>query len=234
MIINGLEEDVKRQREAMEERRQQAKLNKVRRCSVMALLLLFSCSLSRLYSPFLLFLSLPPPPSPPPPPSLLFCSLCFLLLLLPFSLHSQRKRKTSPDEASTSSSSSSDPEKDSPPPEKKPKLPAKETLPSIGASTKTDLPNGAASNRPSGGKGGSNSKVGSKFISKPSSSRASNLGSGSLASTVAKKAGEVAKTYKTVAEDPSARQVYKSLFNSGAEKRSKEHTAHWVTYFPYH
>ena len=233
MIINGLEEDIKRQREAMEERRQQAKLNKVGRCSVMVLLLLlFSCSLSHLYSLFLLFLSLPPPPSLLF--SSLFSSLCFLLLLFPFSLHSQRKRKTSPDEASTSASSSSDPEKDSPPPEKKPKLPAKETLPSIGASTKTDLPNGAASNRPSGGKGGSNSKVGSKFISKPSSSRASNLGSGSLVSTVAKKAGEVAKTYKTVAEDPSARQVYKSLFNSGAEKRSKEHTAHWVTYFPYH
>lgn len=216
MILNGLEEDVKRQKEAMEERRQQAKLNKVGRCSVMALLLLFSFSLSRLHSPFLL------------------SSHFSLLLLLPFSLHPQRKRKTSPDEATTSSSSSSDPEKDSPPPEKKPKLPAKETLPSVGASTKTDLPNGTASNRPSGGKGSSNSKVGSKLLSKTSSSRTSNLGSGSLVSTVAKKAGEVAKTYKTVAEDPSARQVYKSLFNSGAEKRSKEHTAHWVTYFPYH
>ena len=60
MILNGLEEDVKRQREAMEERRQQAKLNKVGRCSVMALLLLFSFTLSRLYSPFLLFLLLLP------------------------------------------------------------------------------------------------------------------------------------------------------------------------------
>lgn len=174
---------------------------------------------------------------PPPPSSLLFFSF---LLPLPFSSFSflsppQRKRKTSPDEASSSSSSSSDPEKDSSPLEKKPKLSAKEIPSSVGASTKTLLPNGTAPSRLPGGKGASSSKVGSKLISKPSTSHtASKLGSGSVVSTVAKKAGEVANTYKTVAEDPSARQVYKSLFNSGTEKRSKEHTSHWVTYFPYH
>ena len=155
----------------------------------------------------------------------------------------QRKRKASPDDSATASSSSSDPEKDSPPPEKKPKLPVTETPSGSTTSKPGGPPHGTLPNGlPAGarGKSTSNSKVGSKrgskLISKLSSSSnsASKLGSGALVSTVAKKASEAASTYKTVAEDPQARQAYKSLFNSGAEKRSKEHTAHWVTYFPYH
>lgn len=155
----------------------------------------------------------------------------------------QRKRKASPDDSATSSSSSSDPEKDSPPPEKRLKLPVTDTSSSGMKSKSGGPPHGTVLNGlPAGtsGKGTSSSKVGSKVGSKlisklpPTSRSSSKLGSGSLVSTVAKKASEEASMYKTVAEDPSARQAYKSLFNSGAEKRSKDQSAHWVTYFPYH
>ena len=42
--------------------------------------------------------------------------------------------------------------------------------------------------------------------------------------------------YKTVAEDPSASKVYKSLFTSSEthKNRSKDKTSNWVTYNPYH
>lgn len=66
---------------------------------------------------------------------------------------------------------------------------------------------------------------------KPSSS-SSLLNTASAVSHVALKATEELK-YKTVAEDPSAREAYKSLFVSGAKEEPKN-KAHWVTYFPYH
>ncbi len=63
---------------------------------------------------------------------------------------------------------------------------------------------------------------------------ASKLNVRSAASAVAKKAAGAVNSYKSVAEDPSARSAYKSLFNSGAKERPKEQSAHWVTFFPYH
>lgn len=62
----------------------------------------------------------------------------------------------------------------------------------------------------------------------------SKLNARSTASAVAKKAADAVSSYKTVADDPSARHAYKSLFNSGAKERPKDQSAHWVTFFPYH
>ena len=67
-----------------------------------------------------------------------------------------------------------------------------------------------------------------------SSSMASKLGGGTMATSVVKKATKEVNAFKTVAEDPAARSTYKSLFNSGNEARPKEITSNWVTFFPYH
>ena len=66
--------------------------------------------------------------------------------------------------------------------------------------------------------------------SKQSSS--SMLNTASMVTEVAHKATEELR-YKTVAEDPNAREAYKSLFLSAAKGEPKN-KAHWVTYFPYH
>ena len=44
----------------------------------------------------------------------------------------------------------------------------------------------------------------------------------------------ITSSYRTVADDPNARDAYKALFNSGSKERPKEQSAHWVTFFPYH
>lgn len=67
---------------------------------------------------------------------------------------------------------------------------------------------------------------------KQSASSSSVLNTASVVSHVALKATEELK-YKTVADDPGARDAYKSLFLSGAKDEPKN-KAHWVTYFPYH
>ena len=63
-------------------------------------------------------------------------------------------------------------------------------------------------------------------------SSSSTLNTASVVSHVAHKATEELR-YKTVADDPNAREAYKSLFLSGAKDEPKN-KAHWVTYFPYH
>ena len=41
-------------------------------------------------------------------------------------------------------------------------------------------------------------------------------------------------TKKTPKDKLEKRDAYRSLFTSTAPARSKEHTSHWVTFFPYH
>ena len=41
-------------------------------------------------------------------------------------------------------------------------------------------------------------------------------------------------TKKTPQDKLEKRDAYRSLFTSTAPARSKEHTSHWVTFFPYH
>jgi len=71
----------------------------------------------------------------------------------------------------------------------------------------------------------------SKFQAKASGSK---LRTGSSVAALTKKATtDVESSFKPAAKDDSARKVYKSLFHSGSGPRPKERTSNWVTYNPY-
>lgn len=134
-------------------------------------------------------------------------------------LYTQRKRKA--DVA---------PAVDLPPPETSATLPA--TQPDS-EPAKSKPKHGAGHNKLVG-QPKLSSKAAASQLPPPSAKQSSSslLNTASVVSHVALKAtGEL--KYKTVAEDPSAREAYKSLFVSGAKEEPKN-KAHWVTYFPYH
>lgn len=69
----------------------------------------------------------------------------------------------------------------------------------------------------------------------PSSQIGTKLGLGSTATAVVKKTTEeLGASFKSPGSDPTARDAYKSLFQSACEPRPKEKTSNWVTFFPYH
>ena len=95
----------------------------------------------------------------------------------------------------------------------------------------------ATSNEESSGNmsNGSNVSTGSDYPSKKakldctSTSKAKGNGSSAVVNV---KVPEISK-YKTVAEDPNASKVFKSLFTSGKKDRPKHLKSNWVTYHSY-
>ena len=70
--------------------------------------------------------------------------------------------------------------------------------------------------------------------SSQASGSGSKLRSGSSVAALTKKTSKVVEsTFKPASEDASAREVYKSIFNSSASERPKERTSNWITYNPY-
>lgn len=71
--------------------------------------------------------------------------------------------------------------------------------------------------------------------SKVPTTSASQVGAGSAASSIVKKAAqELDTSFKAPGTDPEARRAYKSLFHSANKPRPKALTSNWVTFFPYH
>ena len=162
-------------------------------------------------------------------------------LSLPSSLQRKRKAAVSPSEsvpelpseaATSSSGSDKDSERDSPPVEKKQKL---SSSPPTSA---TSPPAAATAGGSSVTKPPLSSGAGGRERGRPKLAVAKGSGrlSGSSVSTVAKvvAGADGGDSFKAVADDPSTREAYKSLFNSGAKKRGRDQTSHWVTFFPYH